>query len=150
MDDFNRKILAILQSNNKKNTEEIGREIGLSATAVQRRIKKLKQEGIIEQEVTILNRDKLGGFITIIVEVIIVKGGMSVIDAFKKKVTNHPEVQQCYYLAGSTDFILIITAINMQRYEEITRELFLDDSNILKFTSNVSMQTVKVGLSLPL
>jgi len=150
MDDFNRKILAILQSNNKRNTEEIGREIGLSATAVQRRIKKLKQEGIIEQEVTILNRDKLGGFITIIVEVIIVKGGMSVIDAFKKKVTNHPEVQQCYYLAGSTDFILIITAINMQRYEEITRELFLDDSNILKFTSNVSMQTVKVGLSLPL
>ena len=79
-----------------------------------------------------------------------IKGGSSVIDVFKKKVKEHPEVQQCYNLAGDKDFALVITAINMQRYEEITRELFLDDKNILKFTSNVAMQYVKLGLSAPI
>lgn len=150
MDDFNKQILISLQSNNKKTSEELGNKLGLSSTAVQRRIKKLKETGVIEQEVAILNRDKLGGFITVIVEVTMIKGGTLVIDAFKDKVKNHPEVQQCYYLAGDKDFALIITAVNMQRYEEITRELFLDDTNILKFTSNVAMQSVKIGLSVPI
>jgi DNA-binding Lrp family transcriptional regulator len=150
MDNFDKQILVSLQSNNKKTSEELGIEIGLSATAIQRRIKKLRETGVIDKEVAILNGNQLGGFVTVVVEIVMIKGGTSVIDGFKKKVKNHPEVQQCYYVAGDKDFVLVVTAASMQRYEEITRELFLDDDNILKFTSNVAMQSVKVGLSIPI
>ncbi|MBM7037257.1 Lrp/AsnC family transcriptional regulator [Vibrio ulleungensis] len=150
MDNFDHLILTSLQLNNKKTSEELGAEIGLSATAVQRRIKKLRELGVIEKEVAILNSNILGGYVTVIVDVTMVKGGTPVIDEFKKKALSHPEVQQCYYVAGEKDFILIITAKNMQRYEAITRELFLDDDNILKFTSNVTMQSVKMNLSIPI
>ncbi|WP_432454486.1 Lrp/AsnC family transcriptional regulator [Agarivorans sp. QJM3NY_29] len=149
MDDFDRQLLAKLQLNNKKTSEDLGNEIGLSATAVQRRIKKLRESGTIEKEVAILNSRALGNFITIIVEVSLAKGGTTVIDNFKKKAKAHSEVQQCYYMAGEKDFILMITASSMQRYEEITRELFLDDQTILKFSSNVVMENVKQSLAYP-
>jgi len=150
MDNFDRQILISLQTNNKLTSEQLGVEIGLSATAVQRRIKKLKDTGVIEKEVAILDSNQLGGFVTVVVEVVLLKGGTRILDGFKNKVKDHREVQQCYYLAGNNDFILIITAESMQRYEAITRELFLNDENILKFTSNVVMQPVKVGLSIPI
>ncbi|MGX9416215.1 Lrp/AsnC family transcriptional regulator [Vibrio sp. WJH972] len=150
MDGFDRQILKSVQDNNKKTSEELGIEIGLSATAIQRRIKKLKEFGVISKEVAILDSDQLGGFITIVVDVVMVKGGASVIERFKKKVCDQPEVQQCYYIAGEKDFVVIITAESMQRYEAITRELFLDDDTILKFTSNVAMQSVKIGLTVPI
>ncbi|GAB3515222.1 Lrp/AsnC family transcriptional regulator [Photobacterium alginatilyticum] len=150
MDNFDRLILVNLQSNNKVTSEELGHEIGLSATAVQRRVKKLRETGIIDKEIAVLNSNQLGGFVTVIVDVVMVKGGTQIIDGFKEKAIKNPDVQQCYYVAGDKDFVLVITATNMQRYEEITRELFLDDANILKFTSNIAMQPVKVGLSIPI
>ncbi|MHA2939009.1 Lrp/AsnC family transcriptional regulator [Vibrio sp. RC27] len=150
MDDFDRQILKSVQDNNKKTSEELGIEIGLSATAIQRRIKRLKEFGVISKEVAILDSDQLGGFVTIVVDVVMVKGGASVIERFKRKVCDHPEVQQCYYIAGEKDFVVIITAESMQRYQAITRELFLDDDTILKFTSNVAMQSVKIGLTVPI
>jgi DNA-binding Lrp family transcriptional regulator len=149
LDGFDRQILISLQLNNKKTSEELGDEIGLSATAIQRRIKKLRQSGVIEKEVAILNAHQLGGYITVIVDITLVKGGSAAIDCFKTKVKHYHEVQQCYYVAGEKDFVLIITAENMQRYEMLTRELFLDDESILKFTSNVVMQSEKIGLSIP-
>jgi Lrp/AsnC family leucine-responsive transcriptional regulator len=63
---------------------------------------------------------------------------------------SHEEVQQCYYVTGNADFILIITAQNMHEYEAITQKLFFTNDNIQKFHSNVVMDNVKVGLNIPI
>jgi Lrp/AsnC family transcriptional regulator, leucine-responsive regulatory protein len=60
------------------------------------------------------------------------------------------QVQQCFYVAGQSDFILIITAKNMLDYEKLTKKLFFVDDNIQKFTSTVAMENVKVGLDIPI
>jgi len=138
-----------MQLNARLTTEKIGQEIGLSATAVQRRLKSLRQSGVIEKEVAVLNTSTLRGHILVIVEVVLKQGGTTTIHNFKTKTANYPEVQQCYYVAGENDFILVISAISMKRYDIITQELFLDDDSILKFHSNVVMGNVKVGLDVP-
>lgn len=150
MDSFDYQILKIIQNNNRQTTEDIGLQIGLSATAVQRRLKALRQSGVIEKEIAILNPSELSGHILVIVEVVLVQGGTSAINNFKNKTKNYPEVQQSYYVAGKNDFILVIAAKSMHRYDIITQELFLDDESILKFHSNVVMANVKVGLDIPL
>ncbi|MFC1233971.1 Lrp/AsnC family transcriptional regulator [Vibrio sp. F74] len=150
MDEFERQILRIMQSNTRKTSEEIGFELGLSASSVQRRINKLRKSGVITKEIAVLNGTEVGGYVTVIVEILMIRGGATIMDGFKDKVEKCPEVQQCYYVAGDTDFVLIITAENMKKYEEITRELFLNDSTIHKFRTNVVMKDIKIGLNIPI
>tara|TARA_B100000767_G_C19241076_1_gene319230 strand:+ start:138 stop:335 length:198 start_codon:yes stop_codon:yes gene_type:complete len=60
------------------------------------------------------------------------------------------QVQQCFYVTGQADFILIITSKNMLEYEKITKKQFFVDNNIQKFRSTVSMENVKVRLNIPI
>ncbi len=150
MDTFDRQLLKILQNNSRITTEELGAQVGLSATACQRRIKKLRQDGVIRKEVAVLDGISLGGYVTVVVEVILTRGGALVIDEFKAKMLSCEAVQQCYYVTGNADFILIITAKNMLAYEQITRDLFFGNENVQKFHSTVVMENVKVGLGIPL
>ena len=95
MDDFDRQILIILQNNSRITTEELGGRIGLSATACQRRLKKLRHSGVIEKEIAIINGVSLGGYVTVIVNVEMKQGGVKTMDDFKRKMRLHPQVQQC-------------------------------------------------------
>ena len=87
---------------------------------------------------------------TVIIEVILKQGGASNIDNFKAKMGDNSHVQQCYYVTGNNDFILIVTAANMLEYEKLTRQLFLSNSDVKKFHSTVVMENVKVGLEIPI
>lgn len=150
MDRLDRDILSLLQRNNRLSTEQIGMEVGLSATACQRRIKKLRDSGYIQKEIAVLDSIKIGGYITVIVEVTMKQGGPTAIDQFRHQMMQRADVQQCYYVAGDHDFVLIITSANMLEYEKLSRELFFNNSNILRFKTTVALENVKVGLDIPL
>lgn len=149
MDSFDHQILKIMQDNCRTSTEQIGSQIGLSATACQRRIKRLREQGIIEKEVALLDNKALGSYVTVLVEVIVKNGGSEEIEKFKQTMLSYEEVQQCYYVTGNVDFILIITAQNMHEYEALTQKLFFSNSNIQRFHTNVAMDNVKTGLNIP-
>ena len=149
MDSFDHQILKIMQVNCRTSTEQIGSQIGLSATACQRRIKRLREQGIIEKEVALLDNKALRSYVTVLVEVIVKNGGSEEIEKFKQTMLSYEEVQQCYYVTGNVDFILIITAQNMHEYEALTQKLFFSNSNIQRFHTNVAMDNVKTGLNIP-
>lgn len=150
IDLFDRQILKSLQNNCRLSTAELGSQIGLSATACQRRIKKLKESGKIDKEIAVLDGIQIGNYVTIIVKVVLQQGTANNIDNFKKKMLDHPQIQQCYYVTGNSDFVLVVTAESMLEYEKLTRELLLGNSTVQKFHSTVVMENVKVGLSIPL
>jgi len=149
MDVLDKKILAELQKDNRISSENLGDKIGLSATACQRRLKKLRQSKVIAREVAILNGVELDNYVTVIVEVTMKRGLADNIERFKSRMKDCEHVQQCFYVTGHTDFILIITAKNMLEYERLTKKLFFCDNNIQKFHSTVAMENVKVGLNIP-
>jgi len=150
MDMFDKKILKELQKNNRISSENLGMIVGLSATACQRRLKKLRQSNVISKEIAILNGIELDNYVTVIVEVTIKEGATKNIDCFKRRMLDCEQVQQCFYVTGLSDFILIITSKNMLEYEKLTKQLFFVDNNIQKFHSTVSMENVKVGLNIPI
>ncbi len=149
MDDFDSEILNIMQSNCRISTEQIGDIVGLSSSACQRRIKKLKAQGIIQKEVAILDRDKLDGFTTVIIDVNLDKGGEKALDDFIDRLNNEKRVQQFYYTAGEVDFVLIIVVKNMSEFDSLTRRLLMSNSNVKKFNSKVAIQSNKLGLEVP-
>jgi len=72
------------------------------------------------------------------------------IDAAKREFAAAPEVQQCYYVTGEADFMLVILVPTMSTYEALTRRLFFGNNNVKKFRTFVAMDRVKVGLAVPL
>src|SRR4028119_77554 len=145
MDSFDKKILAIVQQNNQLSTDKIAEQVNLSASAVQRRLKRLRKDGIIEADVAIISPQASGRLLTIIVEVTLEQERLisSVLDEFKKLVLNTPEVMQCYHVTGNADFILIIAAKDMQDYEALTRRLFIDNRSVRRFQTSVVVSGVK-------
>lgn len=72
------------------------------------------------------------------------------LDSMKRSFAQYPEIQQCYYVAGEWDFVLVLTVRNMEEYTALTRQLFFSNNNVKRFKTPVSMSSVKVGLGVPL
>jgi len=60
------------------------------------------------------------------------------------------EVQQCYHVTGTTDFILIVTAANMEAFGEFARRWFESNENVTRYETHVVLDKMKLGLSLPI
>jgi len=150
IDSFDRKILEIVQESNRATSDQIAEQIGLSPAAIQRRLKRLRKEQVIVDDISVINPKVLGRNMTFIVQVSLERERADLIHSFKKQMQNSKHVQQCYYVTGSPDFILIVTAFSMEDYDKFTQEtFFFDDSNVRNFQTNVVMDSVKVSLQLP-
>ncbi|MEE1945833.1 Lrp/AsnC family transcriptional regulator [Pedobacter sp. KR3-3] len=150
LDALDYKILEVLQVNNMTSQRDIGDQIGLSAPAVQRRIVRLREMGAIRADIAVLNPEYLGSPITIVVQVEMEADKVALINKTKEKFKQTPQVQQCYYVTGEVDFILIILVHTMKEYEMLTHELFFNNPNVKRFKSSISMDMVKVGLTVPI
>lgn len=147
MDDKDIEILRLVQTDARLTAEALGYEIGLSPPAVQKRLKKLRETGVIESEIAVLSSAKLGREMTVIVQVMLERESRMHLDAFKRRMRIAPAVQQCYYATGEADFILVVIVKDIAEYQEFTQEYFFDESNVSKFTSSIVMDRVKVSLN---
>ena len=86
--------------------------------------------------------------ITIIVEVMTERTSIDALNAMKSHFAV-PEVQQCYYVTGEVDFVLVLTVATMQEYEALARRLFAENPNVKWFKTIVALDRVKVGLEIP-
>ncbi len=148
LDAFDRKILFILQKDNTTPQRAIGEAVNLSAPAVQRRIKRMTEAGVIQANVAVVDPVAVGQSITIFVEIEVISETAEQIESAKREFAAAPEIQQCYYVTGEADFILVIVVPTMSDYEALTRRLFFGNSNVKRFRTFVAMDRVKVGLGI--
>ncbi len=148
LDDHDRAILRILQKDNKTPQHKIGEAVNLSAPSVQRRIRRMEADGVIEANVAVISSSKVDLPLTIFVEVELASETPSEIDAAKQAFRDAPEVQQCFYVTGEVDFVLVVVVESMSAYEDFTRRMFFENGNIKKFRTFVSMDEIKTGSSL--
>jgi Lrp/AsnC family leucine-responsive transcriptional regulator len=150
LDAFDFAILRILQQNNRMALQEIGRAVNLSAAAVQRRVRRMEDANIIQANIAMVDPAAVGRPITVIVEVVVDSEHANLLDAARNDFASAPEVQQCYYVTGAVDFILVLTVTTMEEYESLSRRLFLENINVKHFQTYVAMNRVKTGVSVPM
>lgn len=150
LDRLDMAILKVLQEDNKTPQRTIAERVNLSAPAVQRRIKRMEETGVIQANVALIDPAKVDHAITLFVEVEMESERAERFDVAKRSFSAAPEVQQCYYVTGEADFILVIVVRAMSDYEALTRKLFFENNNVKRFRTFVSMERVKVGLTVPL
>ena len=148
MDDKDLEILKLVQTNARLTAEALGQDVGLSPPAVQKRLKKMRETGVIEREIAVLSPKQLNRGMTVIVQVMLERESRQHLDAFKRRMRSAPAVQQCYYATGEADFVLIVIVEDIKEYEDFTQEYFFDESNVGKFTSSIVMDRVKVSLDI--
>lgn len=147
LDELDKKLLNHLQQNNRITAEELGVIVNLSTSAVQRRLKRLRADKIIEADIAIVSAAAAGLSITCIVDVTLHLGNSKVIEQFKKMMSSCAEVMQCYYVTGSYDFVIIVNTEDMRHYEDFSKKYLMDNSNVKQFYTHVVMDKVKTGFS---
>ncbi|AOJ66984.1 Lrp/AsnC family transcriptional regulator [Burkholderia ubonensis] len=146
LDAFDRKLLMEVQRDAQTPQNELGARVNLSTAAVNRRLRRLAEDGVIERYTAVVAPEKVGYALTIVVNVEMESEQIDQIDAMKRTFEQCPQVQQCYYVTGEWDFVLILTVRDMDQYNALTRQLFFSNNNVKRFKTLVSMGRVKVGL----
>jgi Lrp/AsnC family leucine-responsive transcriptional regulator len=149
LDAFDRKLLAEVQQNAHIPQNELGARVNLSTAAVNRRLRRMADDGVIDRYAAIVSPEKVGFPLTIVTTVEVESEQLDLLDTMKRTFELCPQIQQCYYVAGEWDFVLILTVQNMEQYNDLTRQLFFANNNVKRFKTLVSMSRVKVGLSVP-
>ena len=150
LDRVDGRILEAMQRNNRLTSEELGDLVGLSPTACQRRVKRLRAEGVIEADVSIVSPKIVGRPVTMLVLVSLERERADIVDRFKNAIRATQEVMIGYYVTGDADFVLIVTAKNMEDYEQFTRRFFYENHDIKGFKTMVVMDRVKAGFAVPI
>ena len=143
-------ILKAVQHNNRLTSEELGERVGLSATACQRRLKRLRSEGVIEADISVISPKAVGRPVSMLVLVSLERERADIVDKFQAAIRSTPEVMIGYYVTGDADFVLLITAKDMEDYERFTRRFFYENNDIKDFKTMVVMDRVKASFALPI
>jgi len=150
LDDTNRKILSILQSNGSITNAELARKVGLAPASTLERVRKLESSGVISAYVALVNNEKVGKPILAIVEITMSDHSAGSIRAFQEAVQEIPEILECYHVAGEKDFILKIVAADIPDYERLAVTKIAVIPNIGRVSTMFVLSTKKQLTSIPL
>jgi len=149
LDIFDQKILHEVQLNNQLTSAQLSEKIGLSPTSIQRRLNRMRAEKVIEADVAIASSAALGRSLTMMIAVTLERERADIIDQFKNSVRREPVVMSAYYVTGDNDFILIVSAKDMDEYEAFTRNFLYENPDIKGFKTTVVMDRIKASFYIP-
>jgi DNA-binding Lrp family transcriptional regulator len=148
LDDFDHRLLALLQRDATSTLAELGDAIGLSPSAVQRRIARYRRHGLLRQ-VAVLDRAALRATTLVAVLVPMERATLRSQGAYRARLRAAPEVQQCYAIAGEWDYLVLLVASSVTHYRETAERLFVDEGNVKRYETRMVFDVVKHGLELP-
>lgn len=150
LDQTDRQILNLLQTEPGLNAAAVGERIGRSQSACWRRIQRLRDSGVIEERPVALNRQKVGLDTMVFAQVKLTSHGRSNLNQFIDAVHDFPEVLDCHIVLGPVDFLLRIVAADMKAYERFFFDKLSQLPGVQEVTSSIVLSEVKRTSVLPL
>lgn len=150
LDSTDRRILGWLQQEPGINAAELGEKIGLSQSAVWRRIQSLRDEGVIKDQPVKLDREKVGLNTMVFAHVKLTSHGRSNLAEFSEAVSQYPEVLDCYVLLGNVDYLLRIVTQDIKAYERFFFEKLSQLPGIQEVNSSIVLSDIKHTTVLPI
>ncbi|MEM7299457.1 MAG: Lrp/AsnC family transcriptional regulator [Pseudomonadota bacterium] len=142
IDELDRKILRVLQSDSDLSTEKIAEKVNSSKSPVWSRIRRLKERGYIQREVAILDADQLGQAEVFFVSIKTDSHEAGWLQKFSDAVQTMDEIQEAHRLAGETDYMLKVRVRDTREFDRFYKDL-VSRIGIFSVTSSLSMETLK-------
>lgn len=154
LDEIDLRLLELLQQDASLSNQELASRAFTSPPTCLRRVKRLRDAGVIEQQVALLSPERmaevLGHGLTAIVEITLDRQGAEWLDQFEERLLPDAAVQQCYRVSPGPDFVLVIHARDMPHYQALAQRLFTSDANVRNVKAFFCLKRAKFGARLAL
>jgi len=154
LDAIDLALLEQLQSDASLSNQDLAEAVHVSPPTCLRRVKRLRESGLIERQIAIVDTDRLarimGHGLQAIVEITLDRQGDKEQQAFEVRVAQDAGVQQCYRVSPGPDFVLIVQAPDMPGYLALAQRLFNTDANVRNVKAFFSLRRAKFEPAVPL
>lgn len=149
LDPIDRRILRELQHNGAIRNDMLAEKVGLSSSPTLRRVKALEQAGYVQAYVALLDPNRLGLGVRVLVELRLTVQGRDALDRFEKQVTAIPEIIECMTVLGDWDYVLTVVAKNIEDYQRILLDRIAKLPGLANYKSTLVVREVKRSTELP-
>jgi Lrp/AsnC family leucine-responsive transcriptional regulator len=150
LDRTDRRLLALLQQDNRRALRVYAQELDISTPTCLRRLRRLEKSGVIRRHAAIIDPLRVGFAVMAYVEVALVNPSGARMAAFERRMRRCGEVLRCAELAGHIDYLLTVVTRDMGEYRDFTRRHLAADAEVRKFRSLLVLRESKDGATLPL
>ncbi len=150
LDQFDRKILALLQDDAHLTNNDLSERVNLSPSQCSRRRQRLEEDGVIRGYRAVLDRDRLGFSLVNVVTVTLATHNRDNARRFAELVSRLPEVQEAYALTGEMDYILKVVTPDLKSLAEFVNGVLLPHELVQHVKTAIVLETLKETNSLPL
>ncbi|WP_166356342.1 Lrp/AsnC family transcriptional regulator [Phytoactinopolyspora limicola] len=150
LDQLDYLLLSLVQHDARRPLHELGDEVGLSPSAVQRRLNRLRQRGVIRSEVAVVEPRSVGADLMAVVLVALIDDDAEHHAAFRELMRAEPAVQQCYTIMGQWDYVVVLLASDIAENRRLSARLFVAPGTVRRYETLPAFEVVKAGLTVPL
>ena len=145
LDRFDMAILRLLSVEGRLSAAEVARQIGLSKSPTQARIKRLEEVGVITGYRAILDQVRMGQAHVAFVEVKLSDTREAALQAFNREVLRIPEIEECHMIASRFDYLLKVRTADIQSYRRVLAERLSALPHVTATSTYVAMEAVRDG-----
>ncbi len=149
LDRIDRRILALLQRDARLTAQQIGEEVGLSATPVLRRIRMLEEAGLIKGYVALVDQKQVGLPVSVFVSIRLEKQREEALGHFARAIAGWPEVLECYLMTGQQDFLLRVVVESLEDYDRFLKSKLTRLEGVASIESSFALAQEKYTIALP-
>jgi Lrp/AsnC family leucine-responsive transcriptional regulator len=133
-----------------RKADELADVSGVSPSTALRRLKRLRDAGVIKAEVAVLDPRKVGKPLHMIVAVRLERDDGHAVRVFIDQIRRHPAVTQCYFVTGSADYVLHMSVSDMDEFNEFVQQKLIANPHVAATETNVVIKAIKAGLAIPI
>jgi len=149
LDRFDRRLLNLVQEDAGQTAERLAEQVALSPSAIQRRLRKLREAGVIQRHAAVLDPKRVGKPTFFVVSLQVERERPELLTQLRQWLAACEQVQQAFYVTGEADFVLVVTAPDTEAFDALMLRLVAQNPNVRRFTTNVALSLVKRGLAIP-
>ncbi len=142
LDVIDRRILNALQADGRLTNAELADRVGLSPSAVHRRLRRLEDKGVIAGYALLVDKAAIGRPVDVFVEISLVSQAVERLSEFEAAVASCPEVMSCHLMAGEADYLLHLAVADTADFERIHASHLSRLPGVARIKSNFAMRTV--------
>lgn len=150
LDPYSLKILLELQRDARQTVAQLSAAVGLSPTPCWKRVKEMEAAGVIRGYTALVDPEKVGLHLTVLVEVNLTHHTEELVQRFEQAVAASPHIARCQSTTGQADYLMTVLAPDIKHYERLLHEAIFKLPGVTHVRSSIVLKEIKSGIALPI
>jgi len=150
LDAYSLRILLELQRDARQTVAQLSSAVGLSPTPCWKRVKDMESAGVIRGYTALVDQEKVGLHLTVMVEVNLTHHNEDLVQRFEQAVADSPHIVRCQATTGQADYLMTVLAPDIKHYERFLHETIFKLPGVTHVRSSIVLREIKSENALPL